>query len=66
MTYKPREHRNMCQNPQKQASAKLCNVQWEGATNLRNIRVPVNVANVVIGQAGKEINQMLQRRMTTC
>lgn len=35
------------------------------ATDLRNIRVPVNVADVVISQAGKEIYQMLQRYMMT-
>ena len=36
------------------------------ATNLRDIRVPINVANVVISQAGKQTDQMLQRSRTTC
>lgn len=36
------------------------------ATNLRDVRVPVNVANVVIGQASKEIDQMLRRCRTAC
>lgn len=30
-------------------------------TNLRDVRVPINVADVVVGQAGKETDQMLQR-----
>lgn len=35
-------------------------------TNLRDVRVPINVANVIIGQASEEIDQMLQRCRTTC
>ena len=38
----------------------------EKKTNLRDVRVPINVANVVIWQTSKEIDQMLQRWMTTC
>lgn len=45
---------------------------WKGVihkkmeTNLWNIIVPVNVANVVISQASKQIDQMLQRCRTAC
>lgn len=35
-------------------------------TNLRDVWVPINVANVVIGQPSKEIDQMLERCRTTC
>lgn len=45
-------------------------VKWrwkrKKATNLRDVRVPVNVAYVVIGQASKEIDQMLEGCKTTC
>lgn len=52
----------------KQTSTKTCSRWWraEKKTNLRDVRVPINVADVVIWQASKEIDQMLQRWMTTC
>lgn len=52
----------------KQTSTKTCSRWWraEKKANLRDVRVPINVADVVIWQASKEIDQMLQRWMTTC
>lgn len=34
---------------------------WWKSTNLRDVRVPVYVTDVVIGQPSKEIYQMLQK-----
>lgn len=36
----------------------------KSSTNLRDVRVPINVANVFIGQPCKKIDQMLERRRT--
>lgn len=33
--------------------------EGDSETNLGNVRVPINVADVVIGQASKEIDQVL-------
>ena len=41
-------------------TAKICTEVSECAANLWDVRVPVDVADVVVGQAGKEIDQMLQ------
>lgn len=68
----------MCQNHKGQAThvPKIsnlkvlnCNVgggKKKRTTDLGDVRVPVNVANVVIGQASKEIDQMLRRCRTAC
>ena len=41
-------------------TARICLEGSDCSANLWDVRVPVDVADVVVGQAGKEIDQMLR------